>query len=415
MTFPKFLRVAVISHDALVKLTETEDGNYQIVDGGPDGQLIKLCAQALKFSYKVVPSPDGTWGKFVNGTWTGGIGLVHRNEADIGVSKFGVTLDRAEYIQYSYPYIIELFTFATQKPGLKTHMDAIIQPFSSEIWLAIFVTVIILSLFFALFQKSNLVESIQKVFEILISHSTKIKHDNIKSGLFLSAWILGSLFLSYGYVAVLLSFLTIPVLEKIPENIEELGEAVEAGTYKAMTYRGTNLLSGFLNDEREAIRDIVKHIESNKNFVPFNKTIILEVMQKEKMALISPDTGIKYLLQDEFYISHDFFEIQISAIIMSKSFCCKKEIDDFVHRISASGIYAKHVKDLLFLAGLKSKHPRSAIGNRARPLSLQDISGAFVLIITGHVFALISALIEIAYFNFFEKRMNQFAPLRSNQ
>ena len=34
------------------------------------------------YSYKVVPSVDGAWGSFVNGSWNGMVGMVSRKVSD---------------------------------------------------------------------------------------------------------------------------------------------------------------------------------------------------------------------------------------------------------------------------------------------------------------------------------------------
>lgn len=407
MKFPEFLRIAVVPNTTLVHLNKTQ-GYYKII-GGLEGELIKLCAQALKFSHKAIPANDGAWGNFVNGTWNGAIGMVYRNEADLAISKFAISKIRLKYFDFSYPYLIEELTFATQMPHFKRQTDAIIRPFTNEIWFLLFITVIIMSLTFSVLQKSSLFKSLHQVFGILMSQSMKITHENIKDKVIVIVWIFGSLFLSYCYKTVLLSYLSLPKMEKQPENFKELAAEITAGNYKAMTFRGSLIASELQQSKREDIKIIAQHIQKNNYLVEFQKEAFVEIMRKEKFAVICPSTTLNFFLQDEFFVSRDSFKPHLSAIVISKTFCCKNRIDGFIHILSSSGIYLKLLEDVIFLEGLKSKSAKKfrILGNKARSLTLNDMSGAFLLIIVGQTLASLVVFVEIIYYKLYFFRAQQ--------
>lgn len=407
MTFPEFLRIAVVPNATLVHLNKTH-GNYEVV-GGIEGELIKLCAQALKFSYEVIPANDGGWGNFVNGTWNGAIGMVYRNEVDLAISKFAISKIRLQYVDFSYPYLIEELTFATQMPHFKRQTDAIIRPFTNEIWFVLFITVIIMSLTFSILQNISLFKSLHQVFGILMLQSVKIRHGNIKDKVTVNAWIFGSLFLSYCYMTVLLSYLSIPKMEKQPENFKELAAEIIAGNYKAMTFKDSLIASELQQSKREDIKIIAQHIKKNNYLVEFKKEAFVEIMRKEKFAIICPSTTLKFFLHDEFFVSRDSFKPHLSAIVMPKTFCCKNKIDDFIHMLSSSGIYLKLLNDVIFFEGLKSKSSKKfgLSENKARPLTLSDMSGAFLLIIVGHTLAILVVFVEIILFKIYLSRRAQ--------
>lgn len=394
MKFPELLRIAVVPNTTLVHLINTH-GHYEII-GGIEGELIKLCAQALKFSYKVIPVSDGGWGNLVNGTWNGAIGMVYRHESDLAISKFAISDIRLKYVGFSYPYLIEELTFATQMPHSKRQTDAIFHPFAKEIWFALFLTVIIMTLIFSVLQKISLFKSLHQVFAILLLQSIKIKHRNIKDKVIVNVWIFGSLFLSYCYTTVLLSYLSIPLIEKQPENFNELAAEVIAGNYKAMTFKDSLIAYELEQSKREDIKIIADHIKKNNYLVDFKKEAFVEIIRKEKFAIICPSTTLKFFLHDEFFISRDSFKPHLSAIVMPKTFCCKNKIDDFIHILSSSGIYLKLLDDVIFLEGLKSKSSKKlGSDNKVRSLTLSDVSGAFLLIIAGHTLASFIVFVEI--------------------
>lgn len=396
MKFPKFVRIAAVPHNYFITFkNKTEDGDYEIT-GGSEGELIKICAQALKFSYKLVFSTDG-WGFLENGKWNGVIGMIYRNEADIAITKIGESYQRRQYVDFSFPYAIEEFTFGTWKPSTKISAYAIVQPFSSELWMTIITAILIMAAIFSRFQKRGFMLSIQQVCGILISQSV---NTSVKNKFILSAWTWGSLFLSYSYIAVLLSYLTVPLKENVPQSYEELASGIIDGTYKAMSFKGTMVLPELFSSKREDIQIIAEHIKKNNHTIALNRSIIAEVLRNEKMALIGPKITLQFFMHEEFPISKDSLRFHPTGIVMSKSFCCKNEIDSFVHVLFASGIYQKLTDDTLFKLNLKADgfdktDPHQAT---ARPLSLTDLYGVFVLVISGHIFAFTAVLGELFYF-----------------
>lgn len=396
MKFPKFLRVAAVPHSYFITFkNKTEDGDYEIT-GGSEGELIKICAQALKFSYKLIFSTDG-WGYLENGKWNGLIGMIYRNEADIAITKIGESYQRRQYVDFSFPYAIEEFTFGTRKPSIKFSADGIIHPFSFKLWMAIIIAILFMAAIFSRFQKRGFILSMQQVCGILISQSVRT---SVKNKFLLSAWIWGSLFLSYSYIAVLLSFLTVPLMENVPKNYEELASGITAGTYKAMSFKGTMILPELFSSKREDIQIIAQHIKKNNHTITLNRSIIAETLRNDKIALIGPKITLQFFMHEEFPISKDSLKFHPTGIVMSKTFCCKNEIDSFVHVLFASGIHQKLTDDTLFKLNLKADgfdktDPHKAT---ARPLSLTDLYGAFVLVISGHIFAFVAVLGELFYF-----------------
>ena len=72
------------------------------------------------------------------GTWSGMIGMVHRNEVDFALGPFGVRADRARAVDYTLPvYIGDLTAVAPLRMEKNHHVLA--QPFGWKLWLTIFI------------------------------------------------------------------------------------------------------------------------------------------------------------------------------------------------------------------------------------------------------------------------------------
>lgn len=111
-----------------------------------------------------------------------------------------------------------------------------------------------------------------------------------------------------------------------------------------------------------------------------------------------------------FRISDDFFFSGMASIAIRKSFCCKKRLDDVLHRIIAFGLYDKFESDVLFFSlldkhkKLQSSFEHDKEQSEKRSLTLQDLSGAFLCLMTGHMFASTAFVMEM----FSGKYKNQF-------
>lgn len=60
----------------------------------------------LNFKINYILSKDNSIGKLLpNGTWTGLIGMLTKNELDVAVSDFTITAQRVPYIDFSLPLL----------------------------------------------------------------------------------------------------------------------------------------------------------------------------------------------------------------------------------------------------------------------------------------------------------------------
>jgi hypothetical protein len=60
-------------------------------------QLFTMIQEKLNFSYSMVMSPDDSYGVLdEDGNWTGLVGMLHNNEADICINDMTITMERAK-------------------------------------------------------------------------------------------------------------------------------------------------------------------------------------------------------------------------------------------------------------------------------------------------------------------------------
>ena len=70
-------------------------------------------ATNMNFEFNVIPPSDGhKWGKEIEpGVYSGIVGELQKQNADVVWADFYVMLDRSKYIDYTHPYTIAHFCY----------------------------------------------------------------------------------------------------------------------------------------------------------------------------------------------------------------------------------------------------------------------------------------------------------------
>ncbi|XP_010223784.1 PREDICTED: probable glutamate receptor [Tinamus guttatus] len=124
------LTVTTILEDPYVMVRSTELEGYCI-------DLLKALAAMLHFSYKVKVVSDGQYGAISSkGNWTGMIGEIIRQEADIAVAPLTVTSAREEVVSFTTPFLQTGIGILLRKDSVSQERPLFhfLAPFSKETW-----------------------------------------------------------------------------------------------------------------------------------------------------------------------------------------------------------------------------------------------------------------------------------------
>ncbi|NXD10907.1 GLRK protein, partial [Nothocercus nigrocapillus] len=119
-----------VQEDPYVMVRSTELEGYCI-------DLLKALAAMLHFSYKVKVVGDGQYGAVSSkGNWTGMIGEIIRQEADIAVAPLTVTSAREEVVSFTTPFLQTGIGILLRKDSVSQEMPLFhfLAPFSKETW-----------------------------------------------------------------------------------------------------------------------------------------------------------------------------------------------------------------------------------------------------------------------------------------
>ncbi|GIX98276.1 lig_chan-Glu_bd domain-containing protein [Caerostris darwini] len=335
MNFPKFTKVVAIESERC-SITYSEDGP---VASGIDIKLIDLLAQALNFQYTVhVPTDGGGYGApNKNGTWVGVSGMLARGEVDLSAIYSPVLEEKLKILDYSTPYSTLEKTFATTLPKHVSENLVFLLPFQLELWIAILILFAIVpnTLRQLLFQRLE-----ETRFHFSCRKTSEKQTEQTSYRIFHGSWLLVKMILCFSYTAVILSFLTVQPMQKGVKNIHELANAVENENFEFYAVKGSVTVDNMISSESEDLRKIGL---ANKRYGW--KGVIHGSGEKiEERTAIEGARTTNHIVYGKspfssVLIADDAFGIWSASVMMRKDFCCKKEIDTVILRISNGGLY----------------------------------------------------------------------------
>ncbi|CAG4966150.1 unnamed protein product [Parnassius apollo] len=117
--------------------------------------LLRYLSKAINFTYSLALSPDGQFGNYIirnlsvpgaKKEWTGLIGELVYERADMIVAPLTINPERAEFIEFSKPFKYQGITILEKKPSRSSTLVSFLQPFSNTLWILVMVSVHVVAL-----------------------------------------------------------------------------------------------------------------------------------------------------------------------------------------------------------------------------------------------------------------------------
>lgn len=397
MSFPSNLRVAILPLNQLFEVQRDHKGSL-IISGGLEAEYVKTLSTSLRFNVEVLYPEDGEWGRELpNGSWTGLVGMVLRNESDIALGGIAVTEKRFKIISYSVPYRFTYLTFATNLPRQLPRFTTFLYPFTIHLWIAIILLLLVMPFVyrFLLHKKRTLGNLFFDTVKSLLYEPMTAQYNCHVGDYFLQGtWSIGAMLISFSYAATLLSFLTIPLRERGVQNIKELSELVADKKFRAGCFKGTNVVNILRADQYKSIRELADHIQTNKYDIEPAKDAVENFYKSKKSALIAPEIYFKMTFPNTLRISPEPVKCTAISIVMQKDFCCKRKLDTHINRMFDSGVSQQIIKRTLAKIEIKS-FLNVTTKQKDLTLNLKDFSGAFLFYSIGITLSIFVLIIEI--------------------
>lgn len=117
--------------------------------------LLRHLSEKINFTYSLALSPDGQFGNYIirnltqpgaKKEWTGLIGELVYERADMIVAPLTINPERAEFIEFSKPFKYQGITILEKKPSRSSTLVSFLQPFSNTLWILVMVSVHVVAL-----------------------------------------------------------------------------------------------------------------------------------------------------------------------------------------------------------------------------------------------------------------------------
>ncbi|XP_069182983.1 glutamate receptor ionotropic, delta-1-like [Procambarus clarkii] len=123
------------------RVSETP-GTAIVLTDSTDARLIHTFAHKLNFTFDVHEDVNRTWGVETNGTFTGNIGLLQREQMEFSTVSIP-TAKRLKAVDYLIAYSADSLSITSLKPSLLPKYLALIRPLEGKLWVMLLVTVVI--------------------------------------------------------------------------------------------------------------------------------------------------------------------------------------------------------------------------------------------------------------------------------
>ncbi|XP_071518319.1 uncharacterized protein [Panulirus ornatus] len=152
--FTRFLQrptLVVASEESSINALVTNDdyrttsNEGQLIFKGPVANLLNYASSALNFSYIYVRPSDSAWGsKKSDGSWSGMVGMMIKQEADIAAELFSVQATRAEVVDFTRPIMLVYGQIVGGRGLPEVDPWGFLLPLTPLVWASILVTLVVL-------------------------------------------------------------------------------------------------------------------------------------------------------------------------------------------------------------------------------------------------------------------------------
>ncbi|XP_068216601.1 probable glutamate receptor [Palaemon carinicauda] len=253
------LQIAAGEWVPYTKFKEEANGRFTIE--GPMKELLIIFSKMLNFDYRLIRTADNLWGgPLPNGSWTGMLGILRRQEAELSIAPFFITPQREEVCDFTIPVYIDNQALLMIRPTLQSDVSGFLKPFTVQVWLLIAASLISMMLttnFIVRLEAKLHGDNMPKVFSKVslwilkaLTQESSVwlpKHD---AGRFLVfTWLMASLVFMSCYGGILTALLTVP---KVAIPINSLSD-LAAQTDLPWRLEAGSMMYSFFEESKEEL------------------------------------------------------------------------------------------------------------------------------------------------------------------
>nr|XP_045600070.1 probable glutamate receptor [Procambarus clarkii] len=425
----------------VVNPKEDEAGEKVMLQfAGPAADLVSYLAKGLNFSYKYMRPPDGSSGsKREDGSWSGMVGMVIRQEIDVAVGPFGVSAVRAEVVDFTVPILTDYGRILGARGRPEVDPWGFLFPLEPLVWAAILGALLVLPLTTLLMAScfspnthghNYIVPPTSAFLRILLYQCTPfvtwtavIKIGCSENGysdiggyganvldsgaywwwerVVLTVWGLVTVVLTQSYAGNLMALLAV---RHIPQPYQSLRDVLDDRSVTTVWEQGSSNVQFVREAEFGIYREIAGLKEKGRLIYkprPKFTEIIDTLVRRGDHILMDIDFSLKIYMSEDFtesgqcsfYKSKEEFMPLMFALVSEKGSPLVSPLNDRILGMTEAG---------LFKYWMRAAQPNSTVCSQApttitvqESLSLNNVMGMFVLLAGGHSISVLVLCLEL--------------------
>ncbi|KAF7398501.1 hypothetical protein HZH66_006398 [Vespula vulgaris] len=362
------MRAVTVKDSSFININEDDE-----LDGIFGRILTELCL-TLNFSLNIVSEVEeyGSWNAKEK-TWSGAVGELYAERADISISDFSITSARLNAVDFTLPLLLTKKCLYIREPQIfAIKWSSFFLAFSHSIWIAILVILIVGSILLVLLKIKNktdrnighlLSDNFLEIWGIFCQQGLADFPDRSSLRIAYFSMILLAVVLSAAYSAALISFLTSGTTV-LP--FRSLKGFVEDGTYQLSVFRGSADYDMFAYSQHPFEKKLMKLMIEKKKLTSNIVEGFKKVCDNGKLAIYTSEevqkiTNLKITCN---LVAIDTGRVDNLAMILSKNNPFTDVINFHLQKFIDNGMINR-LKDTTFKKKLNDvmKHKPVRINN----------------------------------------------------
>ncbi|XP_069172530.1 glutamate receptor 2-like [Procambarus clarkii] len=408
-SFKPLLRVAVEEWIPWTKVVEQKNGTIRLE--GPMASLLEILADKINFHYELVQPSDHIWGSPQHdGSWSGLLGMLYRQEVEFAVGPFVPTIPRKNACDFSFPFYTDDGAIFMIRPSLNINdVSGFLKPFNMQVWLLTVVSLVgVVATLALLVQAEDKIYSTTTRDTLITAGLWGVKTLTQQGSLWMpkrdagrliaTTWLLASFVFMSCYSGILTAMLTLP---QVTIPIDSLADLVAQTRLPWRLEAGSMLYEYFKASDDIVRRKVFEGVSGTFQDCWASKQDIA----KGKFAAICDRTTMKMAMSWDFSTSgqcHLYMsrETVLNNGVLTMAFRFNStyhtQANKIILAVKESGLLDKWLAEQITNTSQCLRPPTSDRGGGIAPLNIEAFSGPFLMLAAGLTAGLLILLSENA-------------------
>ncbi|XP_067682736.1 probable glutamate receptor [Haliotis asinina] len=390
--------------------------NYSV--SGLKFTILQNLALSLNFSFKVIPPREDEWGRNINGSWTGVLGMLQRQEVDLSMDLLTIHSDRQDAADFILPPALHSkFTILYKKESNvdEDNLMVFLRPVlpTTIILFGVSVVLVTVSLSFLRFSQhhhnqsqrtahhnmtetmmARIMSSLFDVYGASLKQGSSFVSSKGSERILLASWWIFTTIFSAVYCGTIMATLAVRTETRPFNNMAELAARDD---YK-IGYDAASVTHHRMEESRQldvvAVRQrVLDESVSDPDVLSSNLTKHLQNIENGKYAFLTHTVVSDYLIRNKCSLKaiDSTFGTSYDAVYVPKSSPFKHELQNRISLLTDSGIMQEAVNKWL----QSIPEDKCPIEELHKPVALIQLKGIFYALGIGMGCSVLGLMAEV--------------------